>query len=123
MIAALYGDLLVSFVSVPAPSGAQFAERVSMCSVTADDRMKIIKPSEYTAPTGFFDQAITGYVEEKNLWESEDIELRLGTSHALILCSLLATSSHETRLLTLVRFISPSHDPHTTLSLTQPLPT
>jgi len=39
--------------------------------------MKIIKPSEYTAPAGFFDQAITGYVEEKNLWESEDIELRL----------------------------------------------
>jgi len=37
-----------------------------------------IKPSVYAAPNGFFDQALSGHKEEKNLWEA-DIELRLGS--------------------------------------------
>ena len=65
----------------------------------AESRVWEIKPSVYQAPAGYFDQALTGHREEKNLWEA-DIELRLGAppcfhlcdceSHALTLCSLLA---------------------------------
>jgi len=42
----------------------------------AESRVWEIKPSVYQAPAGYFDQALTGHREEKNLWEA-DIELRL----------------------------------------------
>jgi len=42
-----------------------------------EERMSKITSSTYNAPTGYFDQALTGRVEEKNLWETDDIELRL----------------------------------------------
>lgn len=41
-----------------------------------EKRVWEIKSSVYQAPTGYFDQALTGHREEKNLWEV-DIELRL----------------------------------------------